>query len=169
MSQNQATQTAVRRPSPQAELIGTTEAAFLLNISAVRLRQLLQQGRVVGAYKQGRRWVIPLIKGMPKIKPGSRGPKGTWGKRPRTAETRIHINRRVFASNRANGANEPPISVIIGSKTRRCHEVEIPAKARVVYSPKHPLPCGAVLWIEVDPNQPITMRKYKKLESVLTA
>ncbi len=169
MSQNQATQTAVRLRSPQAELIGTTEAAFLLNISAVRLRQLLQQGRVVGAYKQGRRWVIPLIKGMPKIKPGSRGPKGTWGKRPRTAETRIHINRSVFADHRANGANEPPISVIIGSKTRRCHEVEIPAKARVVYSPKHPLPCGAVLWIEVDPNQPITMRKYKKLKSVLTA
>jgi|GEM_PF-3136534 len=65
MSQNQATQTQ--------ELIGTTEAAFLLNISAVRLRQLLQQGRVIGAYKQGRRWVIPLTKGMPKIKPGSRG------------------------------------------------------------------------------------------------
>ena len=100
MSQNQATQTQ--------ELIGTTEAAFLLNISAVRLRQLLQQGRVIGAYKQGRRWVIPLTKGMPKIKPGSRGPKGTWGKRPRTAETRIHINRKVFADNRANGTNEPP-------------------------------------------------------------
>ncbi len=158
MSQNQGNQTE--------ELIGTTEAAFLLNISAVRLRQLLQQGRVVGAYKQGRRWVIPLTKGMPKIKPGSRGPKGTWGKRRRTAETRIHIHRKVFASNRANGANEPPISVIIGSKTRLCHEVDIPAKARVVYSPKHPLPCGAVLWIEVDPNQPITMKKYKKLESV---
>ncbi|MEM6614763.1 MAG: hypothetical protein AAF652_21475 [Cyanobacteria bacterium P01_C01_bin.72] len=32
----------------------TTEAASLLKISPARLRQLLQQGRVKGAYKTGR-------------------------------------------------------------------------------------------------------------------
>ena len=150
------------------EVIETKEAAFLLNISVIRLRQLLQQGRVVGAYKQGRRWQIPLYKGMPNIKAGSRGPKGTWSKKRRTARTRIHINRKIFAFNKKHGTNLAPISVRIGPKTHFCHEVSIPANARVVYRPEEPLPCKAVLWIEVDPNQVITMKKHKKLELDLT-
>ncbi len=51
----------------QENYIATKEAAFLLNISVVRLRQLLQQGRVVGAYKQGRCWLIPLKKECPRL------------------------------------------------------------------------------------------------------
>ncbi|MEM6611292.1 MAG: hypothetical protein AAF652_03375 [Cyanobacteria bacterium P01_C01_bin.72] len=36
----------------------TKEAASLLKISSTRLRQLLQQGRVKGAYKTGRFFLV---------------------------------------------------------------------------------------------------------------
>ncbi len=138
--------------------IGTREASFLLNISAVRMRQLLQQGRVEGAYKSGRRWLIPLKKGLPRITPGKRGPVGTWSRRRRQVNTRIHVNRQVLASNKKNGTNHPPISVRIGSKTHLCHEVDIPGNAKMIYKPHKSLPCGAVLWWEVPPDVVIAMK-----------
>ncbi|RQH26147.1 DNA-binding protein, partial [Okeania hirsuta] len=59
--------------------VGTTEAASLLSISAQRVRVLLQEGRIQGARKiNGRTWVIPLYKGMPRIAGRSRGPKPRW-------------------------------------------------------------------------------------------
>ncbi len=58
--------------------IHTTEAAKLLGIIPRRLLDLLQKGRVVGAYKSGRCWIIPLFDGLPKIIPGKRGRTGTW-------------------------------------------------------------------------------------------
>ncbi len=152
----------------QENYIATKEAAFLLNISVVRLRQLLQQGRVKGAYKQGRRWLIPLKKGMPQITKGKRGPEGTWNKKRRTSLTRIHINRKIFGFNKKFGVNLPPISVRIGSKTHFCHTADIPAKARVVYRPNNPLPCGAVLWIDIDPDQVITMKTFGKFQQAAT-
>ena len=45
----------------------TSEAAKLLNMKAVRLGRLLLQGRVKGAYKSGRYWIIPLYDGLPRI------------------------------------------------------------------------------------------------------
>ena len=148
--------------------IATKEAAFLLNISVVRLRQLLQQGRVLGAVKQGRRWLVALKKGMPQVTKGKRGPKGTWNKKRRTSLTRIHVNRKIFGFNKKFGVNLPPISVRIGAKTHFCHQAEIPAKARVVYRPDDPLPCGAVLWIDIDPDQTISMKTFGKLEQAVT-
>ena len=138
--------------------IGTREASFLLNISAVRLRQLLQHGRVIGACKSGRRWLIPLKKGMPQITPGKRGPAGTWSRRRRQVNTRIHVNREVLASNKKHGTNHPPISVRIGSKTYLCHEVDIPGNAKMIYRPHESLPCGAVLWLEVPPDVVMAMK-----------
>ena len=41
-------------------LISTEEAAKHLGISARRIRTLLQQGRVRGATKIGRQWLIPV-------------------------------------------------------------------------------------------------------------
>ena len=43
--------------------VHTTKAASLLEISPRRLRQLLQQGRVKGAYKSGNFWLSPLYNG----------------------------------------------------------------------------------------------------------
>ncbi|MGK7918457.1 MAG: DNA-binding protein, partial [Trichodesmium sp.] len=84
--------------------VGTTEAAFLLNISTARLRLLLRQGRLQGAKKVKRFWVIPLnSRGMPEITPGSRGPQGTWNKGRRKGKTFIHVLRREIDYNRDYG------------------------------------------------------------------
>ena len=75
-------------------IVGTTEAANLgarslgeetlpgshriLNISSSRLIVLLVEGRVEGAYKTGRMWLIPLFEGKPIISKGKRGPAPRW-------------------------------------------------------------------------------------------
>ncbi len=59
-------------------LIGTSQAASLLDVCPQRVRQLLKEGRVVGAEKIDDFWRIPLFNGMPKVIEGTRGPKSTW-------------------------------------------------------------------------------------------
>ena len=131
-------------------MIGTTEAARLLKICAQRVRQLLYEGRIIGAKKVGRFWQIPIFKGMPKIKAGKRGPKGTWRKRISSALTRIHVNSHKIRSNNKNATNEPVILVRSGSQKIEVHHVEIQGSCEVVYRPHHPLDCGSKLWIEVN-------------------
>jgi len=70
--------------------VGTTQAAFLLNISTARVRLLLKEGRILGAHKNGRSWLIPLnSQGIPEIIPGCRGPDGTWKKGPYKSKTTL--------------------------------------------------------------------------------
>ena len=42
-------------------IVSTSEAAKILNISTARLRVLLIEGRVEGAYKTGKLWLIPCL------------------------------------------------------------------------------------------------------------
>lgn len=42
-------------------IVGTTQAAKILKISTARLRVLLIAGRVEGAYKTGKMWLIPRL------------------------------------------------------------------------------------------------------------
>ena len=133
-------------------MIGTTEAARLLQICAQRVRQLLYEGRIVGAKKIGRFWQIPLFNGMPKVKKGSRGPKGTWRKRISNALTLIHVNQKKIRSNTKNGTSEPVIIIRSGSKYVYANDVEIHGSCRIVYRPHSKLNCGARLWIEVEPG-----------------
>jgi hypothetical protein len=143
--------------------VGTTEAAFLLNISTARLRLLLKQGRVKGAEKKGRLWKIPLnSRGVPEITPGLRGPEGTWNKGQRTGNTFIHILRKVIDANRDHGTSDPAISVKHGDRNDRCHEAEILGPCKIVYRPHKPNRSqagGARLWIEVEPHVEI-IRKF---------
>ena len=39
--------------------VGTSELAEILNYSTSRVRKLLSEGRVKGAYKSGKNWIIP--------------------------------------------------------------------------------------------------------------
>ena len=90
-------------------LATTTQAAFLLNISTGRLRTLLNQGRIQGAHKVRRLWMIPLnSRGMPEIKRGRRGPEGTWNKLKRKANTVVHVLRKTIDYNRDYGTAYPP-------------------------------------------------------------
>ncbi len=146
-------------------IVGTTEAAFLLNISCSRLRQLLGQGRVIGAYKKegSKFWCIPLKNKMPQIKGMNRGPKGTWRKRPRATTNLIYVNRGNISSNAGSGTFKAPITVNQGIKTRTGHEVKVGEDLRLVYRPYAPLPCGATLWLEVAPSVPITVNTFSSL------
>ncbi|NES03400.1 MAG: DNA-binding protein [Okeania sp. SIO2F4] len=144
-------------------LVSTTEAAFLLNISTGRLRLLLNQKRVIGAKKVGRRWMMPVNnRGMPEIIPGTRGPEGTWNKFQREAKTIIHVLRKTIDYNRDNGTSHPAVAVKVGNKKDYCHALKIHGGCQIVYQPHQPNRSqagGARLWIEVEP-QHIVERLY---------
>ena len=140
--------------------VGTTEAAFMLGISDARVRRLLGQGRIQGATKQGRVWIIPLYDGMPVVIAGRRGPKGTWYKRPRQVETRIVVNRKIIGRNATQKENEPPIVVKQGKHEHECHELEINGPCRIVYTPHETGPCGARLWIEANANVAVIRKMF---------
>jgi len=137
-------------------IVGTTQAAQLLNISTARLRVLLLTGRVKGAYKTGKMWLMPLFNGKPIIKPGQRGPQPRWRNPRKPAKTIIHVNSQRIRSNQKNDSRQPVITVKKGAKEKGNpssktnvygHEVEIPGGCRVVYRPDRPR-CGAQVWIE---------------------
>ncbi len=129
-------------------IVGTTETAKILNISSARLRVLLIEGRVEGAYKTGRMWLIPLFNGRPIIKKGKRGPTARW-RNPRTpAKTIIHVNTNIIQQNQKKSEKKPVITVKTRTSNQYGYEVEMPGGCRVVYSPNRPLSCGAMVWIE---------------------
>jgi hypothetical protein len=146
-------------------IIGTTQAAQLLNISTARLRVLLIQGRVEGAYKTGKMWLMPLFNGKPQIKRGERGPQPRWSNARKRKKTIIHVNTQRIRSNQKDNSRQPVITVKKRSNSRSPmgakeettqksktnvygHEVEIPGGCRVVYRPDRPQSCGAQVWIE---------------------
>ena len=133
--------------------VGTSEAAFLLNISAARVRVLLSQGRVKGAYKNKRGfWQIPLYKQMPVIAPGTRGPKGLWYLRQRQSAKKIYVNKHQIDHNKKlePSQRQPVIKVEQGKRAEYGYQIVIEGESRLVYRPDEPLHgCkGAVLWIE---------------------
>ena len=149
--------------SMMSKIVGTTEAAFLLNISVSRVKVLLQQERIKGATKEGRVWKIPLTKGIPQVKECHRGLKGTWRRKRCDKTTRIHVNKPKIAQNRKHKTLEPVIAIRQGSRHNSCHMAEIKGSCRVVYQPDNPLSCGAVLWIEVLPDTVVIPQLFTKL------
>ncbi|NEO64905.1 MAG: helix-turn-helix domain-containing protein [Moorea sp. SIO4G2] len=128
----------------------TTEAASLLGISSRRLRQLLNDGRVRGAYKSGKFWIIPLFNNLPQIIEKKRGPKGKWRTSRPPALAKINVNRNRIGSNNHKSPEErqPVISVKRSGDNLYGNQVEILGPCRIVYQPDNPLRCGARLWIE---------------------
>ncbi len=130
-------------------MIGTTEAAKLLEFSARRLRKLLAQNRVHGAFKVGRNWLIPMVEGYPKIKEASHGPKGTWKKVQTPAQNVIHINRQLIGKKMNDGEFAPVISVKCRRKNTYSSRVVIPGPCTIIYEFENPSSgCGARAWIE---------------------
>jgi hypothetical protein len=140
--------------------IGTTEAAHYLGISTVRLRILLQQGRVEGARKEGRVWTIPLFKGMPVIDERRKGPKGTWYKRRREAPTASWSTGKLLAKTPRKMRTSPRSWSKKAKIKHNCHELEIKGHCRLVYTPHETGPCGARLWIEAEANVPVIRKMF---------
>ncbi|NES84332.1 MAG: helix-turn-helix domain-containing protein [Moorea sp. SIO2B7] len=128
--------------------IGTTKAAELLGVSSARIRQLLLEGRIEGAYKIGKCWAIPLFHGKPHIKKGTRGPKPYWRSGRKPATKFIHVNRHAIAHNQKSQENLPVISVKQGKHNLKSNEVFINGPSRIVYRPDAPKSFGARVWIE---------------------
>ena len=128
-------------------IVGTTQAAQILKISTPRLRILLIAGRVKGAYKTGKMWLIPLFGGKPIVSRGSRGPAPRWRNGRVPAKTIVHVNSRKIQQNCKNQEREPVITVKKGRSNIYGYEVEIPGGCRIVYRPDKPF-CGAKVWIE---------------------
>ncbi|MDJ0511087.1 MAG: DNA-binding protein [Crocosphaera sp.] len=143
------------------EYVGTVKAASLLKICPQRVRQLLAERRIEGAFKEGRFWKIPLYKGIPKIIPGSRGPQGTWRKRPQKVPTRIHVNSDRIRANINKDTLDPVIMVRQGcNRVTYCDEVKINGPCKLTYSPHKSISGGARVWIEVDNDVPIIPLKF---------
>jgi hypothetical protein len=128
-------------------LVNTTQAASILRVSTTRIRVLLNQGRIVGAYKLGKFWVIPLTNGMPVVKKGKRGPSFSFKSARSSTKSIIHINRQEVARNHKQNKSEPVITVKKGNSNTYGHEVEINGPCRIVYSQDRTL-FGARVWIE---------------------
>ena len=129
-------------------IVGTTEAAKILNISTARLRVLMIEGRVEGAYKTGKMWLIPLFNGKPIIIRKKRGPAPRWNNPRVPAKTIVHVNKNQIQSNKKNQQRKAVITVKKGRSNQYAHEVEMPGGCRVLYRPNCPQSCGAEVWIE---------------------
>ena len=128
-------------------IVGTTETAKILNISSARLRVLLIAGRVQGAYKTGRIWLIPLFNGKPIIRKGQRGPAPRWRNPRKPVKTIIHVNTHRIKQNQKHLHKQPVITVKKGNTNQYGYEAEILGGCRIVYRPDSPK-CGARVWIE---------------------
>lgn len=166
------------------KIIGTRQAAYLLGISGQRLRVLLAQGRVKGAYKKDGFWKIPIYglkdNEMPVIFPGSRGPKGVWCRDRRSKPTMIHVNQHIIKQNAKKPLEKlkPVLSVkqhntanaTLPERNDYGYQLEIQGPCRIVYRPHDPAKCGAHLWIDtyspvqfVDTNfNPVSARRAYK-------
>ena len=145
--------------------VGTTEAAFLLNISTARVRVLLKEGRIEGAYKNGHTWLIPLNdRGIPEILPGRSGPEDTWSKGQRTTKTIIHVLTDVVQANQKNATSLPAINIQRGDRQNICHQAEILGPCKIIYHPHQRNKSeGKSLWIEVDPEVQIIHKVFTEV------
>ena len=90
----------------------TSQAAQILNISTARLRVLLAEDRVKGAYKNGKFWLIPLYRGKPVVSRRKKGPAPRWRNPIMPAKTVVHVNKNAITANqKAHNTERKVISV----------------------------------------------------------
>jgi hypothetical protein len=129
-------------------MVGTTEAAKLLNITPRRVRDFLIGGRVHGAFKVGKAWVIPLVDGLPVITEGKRGPKPTRRISRTPKPTFVHVNTKLFGRKDIEGNYVPVITAKSGGDNFYGEAIVIPGPCKIVYNFDNELTSGAKCWIE---------------------
>ena len=90
-------------------VVMTSQAALISNISTARMRVLLAAGRVKGAYKNGKFWLIPLYRGKPIISKCKRGPAPRWSNPRKLARTVIHVNKNAIQYNQKHQTTEKEV------------------------------------------------------------
>jgi hypothetical protein len=129
--------------------ITTKHAAMALGISETRVCFLLRKGRIPGAIKQGRVWMIPAKNGQIEISDGKRGPDGSWTREYSTDKKKIHVYRQRILSNRHTTDKKPPIIIKnVRKKNLYTFFAEISGPFNIIYDPEHPLDGDAEVWIE---------------------
>jgi len=63
-------------------------------------------------------------------------------------KTIIHVNQHHIKHNAKTGENLPVLTIKTYKSNTYAHRVKIKGDSEVVYSPDHPLSCGARVWIE---------------------
>ena len=144
--------------------ISTTEAAEILNVSTARVRYLLAQGRVEGAYKVANIWIIPTFAGKPIISRGSRGPKPKWPRR-NPAKTIVHVNKNIIAQNKNLEELKPVITTKHLKSNTYGHSVKIYGPCEIIYQPEDPLGSGAVVWVQTHSKVEIKRRKNSNIKT----
>jgi len=130
-------------------MITVKHAAQSLGISETRVCFLLRKGRIPGAVKQGRIWMIPVKDGRIEIIDGERGPDGSWTLEYSTEKKNIHVYLQRIRSNRNNTEKKPPIIVKDGKKKKfYANYAEVYGPFRIIYNPENPLDGDAEVWIE---------------------
>ena len=149
--------------------IGTTEAAKILKITTSAMRCLISSGRVKGAYKAGRNWIIPLFNGMPIVSKGKRGPKPKW-RRVIPAKTQIHVNRNNIRDNKDKNLKDliPVLSVKHSKSNTYGYSIKINGPCEIIYRPQKPLDCHATLWIETFSQVNVRMSNPNKKPETLS-
>ena len=145
-------------------IVCTSEAAKILHISSARLRVLLIEGRVEGAYKSGKMWMIPLFKGQPIIEKRKRGPAPRWHSPRKPAATIIHVNTHKIQSNNKSEEKEPVIAVKKWNSKIYGYEAVIPGGRRVVYNPYAKGHGGAQVWIETLYDVEVSTEYNRRME-----
>ena len=162
--------------------LGTTEAAKRLGISTARLRVLLKERRVEGAYKIGKTWVIPLYNGSPVIIRRKRGPKPKWQTKQVPAKSHIYVNRHIikdnkdlikenpdFVQKKEDIAHlDPVFSVKVRGKNTYGHEIQINGPCRLIYRPDAPKCFGATVWIETLSSVDIIKQTLPSMNQIIT-
>ncbi len=128
--------------------VSVKQLASNLNVSTTRVRKLISEGRIKGAFKIGNVWAIPVIDGKPEATKGRRGPELSWKKHRPKAVSKIHVNQQVIRDNNNTGNRQPVITVKTYNSNTYGHEAIIYGCCRVVYEPDNELNCGAKVWIE---------------------
>ncbi|MEB3177576.1 MAG: hypothetical protein VKL59_00820, partial [Nostocaceae cyanobacterium] len=133
-----------------------------------RLRYLLQEDRVHGAFKVGRTWVIPLVNGLPVISQGESGPPAKWKTPPAPKPNYIHVNSQLFGKKDRNGNYVPVITVKSRKSNFYSESVVIPGPCKVVYdfeNPKYRAKC----WIETYQEPTLLGEKltFAQIEAIL--
>ena len=77
---------------------------------------------------------------------------------------RLHVDKRVIASNLKHGKDDPPITLQTSRGSFKTKGAKIHGPSTFIYDNENPLSCGARLWIETtaEVETDVQMKRVKR-------